>query len=440
MPGDPIVVKTATLPATGVALDSRPRTPSGLSDNGSVHPAFIKQPTTLHPPASAPASPPRRRTLRDAVDQVTWFSHVLYLFTKTDIHNLVLPGCTMAAVTHVAYLHQTHASLLDVTLTVLRSFLWGYLGLLVIDVTNQLVGMDEDRANKPFRPLVAGLITPRAAMRLSVIATFAFVLTAHVQGVLWCALAFVAATCTYNFTGADTHWVGKNLCNAWGYGCYFAAGGWLAHADIVKLGGADPAYVAATVQAQVALHMVAIFATITVQDLRDVDGDLMTGRVTQNIAWGEWNARVAVVAGMVATTAAAHARVALPWAWWFVHDVLGWAGETSHPGTKAADAEGWARAVFYSVLWTLVAWVSVRILRDCPEYRIEGGVSVLVDAKRDAARLGIAAGELNDSGAADVVKVPDLHKQIKRAQYERDDFSFKLHILWLYLYIFTAVF
>ncbi|KAJ3358898.1 hypothetical protein GGF32_009909 [Allomyces javanicus] len=440
MPGDPIV-KTAALPATGIALDSRPRTPSGLSGNG-LHPAFIKQPTIPHPAASAPALRPRRRTLRDAVDQVTWFSRVLYLFTKTDIHNLVLPGCTMAAVTHVAYLHQTHASLLDVTLTVLRSFLWGYLGLLVIDVTNQLVGMDEDRANKPFRPLVAGLITPRAAMRLSVIATFAFVLTAHVQGVLWCALAFVAATCTYNFTGADTHWVGKNLCNAWGYGCYFAAGGWLAHADIVKLGGADPANVAATVQAQVALHMVAIFATITVQDLRDVDGDLMTGRVTQNIAWGEWNARLAVVVGMVATTAAAHARVALPWARWVVH-VMGWAGEATSPAPKTAsdDDGGWARGAFYGLLWALVAWVSVRILRDCPEYRIEGGVSVLVDAKREAARLGIAAGAgLNDSGAADVVKVADVHQQIKRAQYERDDFSFKLHILWLYLYIFTAVF
>ncbi|KNE68373.1 hypothetical protein AMAG_13030 [Allomyces macrogynus ATCC 38327] len=439
MPGDPIV-STAALPATGNALDTRPRMPSGLSDNGLLHPAFIKRPTSPHPAASAPSSPKRRSTLRDAVDQVTWFSRVLYLFTKTDIHNLVLPGCTMAAVTHVAYLHQTHASILDVTLTVLRTFLWGYLGLLVIDVTNQLVGMDEDCANKPFRPLVAGLITPRAAMRLSVIATFAFVLTSDVQGVLWCSLAFVAATCTYNFTGADTHWVGKNLCNAWGYGCYFAAGGWLAHADIVKLGGADPADVAATVQAQVALHMVAIFATITVQDLRDVDGDLITGRVTQNIAWGEWNARVAVVLGMVATTAAAHARVALPWARWVVH-VMGWAGESARPASKAPDDSGWARGAFYSVLWALVAWVSVRILRDCPEYRIEGVVSVLVDAKRDAARLGIVADAgLNDSGTADVIKVADLHHQIKRAQYERDDFSFKLHILWLYLYIFTAVF
>ncbi|KNE69515.1 hypothetical protein AMAG_14079 [Allomyces macrogynus ATCC 38327] len=325
----------------------------------------------------------------------------------------------MSAVTHVAYLHQTHASIIDVTLTVLRSFLWGYLGLLVIDVTNQLVGMDEDRANKPFRPLVAGLITPRAAMRLSVIATFAFVLTAHVQGVLWCALAFVAATCTYNFTGADTHWVGKNLCNAWGYGCYFAAGGWLAHADIVKLGGADPANVAATVQAQVALHMVAIFATITVQDLRDVDGDLMTGRVTQNIAWGEWNARAAVVVGMVATTAVAHARIALPWARWVVH-VMRWAGESARPATSTDVANGgWARGAFYGALWALVVWVS----RDA----------------RAARGLPPTPGS-TIRGVADVIKVADLHQQIKRAQYERDDFSFKLHILWLYLYIFTAVF
>ncbi|ORZ36776.1 hypothetical protein BCR44DRAFT_1431754 [Catenaria anguillulae PL171] len=450
---------------------------------------------------------PLARAALHAQADLAWLAKVLWLFTKTDIHNLVLPGCTMNLVIHSLYASASQLAWYHIGMSMVKSFIWGYLGLLVIDVTNQLMGMDEDKLNKPFRPLPAGLITVRGAMRLAVLSTFAFVYVANKMGVIWCALSFVAATSTYNFTGTDRNWLGKNLCNAWGYGCYFAAGGWIAWWDIAKSVGLENVVVlddvALTVRCLVALHAVTILATITIQDLRDVDGDLQSRRLTQNLDMGEWISRVQIAVCMAAATALGATR-----AWKIVGYYTLQALRVPVPETvpKWQDLAQWsfASVAYYSVLALLVVWVGFRVLRDCPAYTIEAvytpvvaGSLTLYDPYREpvcvskwtdllkaSARLKVKPPitvqdgggndrlgggnkakrnkkSLNDSGIGngdgannckmqhrrssaswgiDTDLLSKWEHMLKRAQYERDDLSFKLYIVWLYLYIYTAVF
>jgi 4-hydroxybenzoate polyprenyltransferase len=391
--------------------------------------------------------------------QAQWLLHVIYLFTKTDIHNLVVPGCTLSGVIHAIYGH----SFLGAVISMGKTFIWGYLGLLVIDITNQLMGQAEDRANKPFRPLVSGLISERDAMRLAVFSSISFVLVAHWQGVLWSALSFVAATSMYNFTGLDRHWIGKNFCNAWGYSCFFSAGGWISYMDLTRSGeisGAVATRMALDVQCLILFHLFTIFSSISIQDLRDVDGDLASMRLTQNMDWGEPWTRFSIVFAMISCTCTGAFGA---WRFFgqqvlfvfrFIPEVSPWSGFPVWTITSVS---------YLAVIALLVLIMGYRVYRDCPTYQIVQLdpededeerpivlVSELLNFKKTAARFGIsvpvvnpASGDKAEDGRkqrdSEVNYAEDLVLQVKREQYERDDVSFKIYILWLYLLIFTAV-
>ncbi|KAL7749594.1 hypothetical protein RI367_005150 [Sorochytrium milnesiophthora] len=391
---------------------------------------------------------------RSLVKSTSWLLETMYLFTKTDIHNLVLPGCTLNAVVHAYY---GVATIDTVLLSMAKTFLWGYLGLLCIDIANQLMGMEEDRINKPFRPLITGRISVRGAMRLLVVSEMLFVAVAYHLGVLWSALSFIGAVSVYNFTGVDRHWVGKNACNGWGYGCYFSAGAWIAFYDIAAAcaPAPPPTGIQPFICALVVVNVLNIFFSITIQDLRDVDGDLKSERVTQNLAWGELPARVYLVAMMAFWT-----WVQATDTWLLVGPTVARAaGLDATTAIFAAHSASLLTCIYYFVQFVLVAWVGLRVIRDSPSYRIvqqpDGGqVSLLSDPVycpllQRYAKQNAVDGSLNDSGVGGLVsKLDDAHGQVlqqhmlqaKREQYERDDWSFKLYILWLYLYTFGPLF
>ncbi|KAL7750727.1 ATP-dependent RNA helicase dbp4 [Sorochytrium milnesiophthora] len=307
----------------------------------------------------------RQSTTCAFVGNTSWLLQTVYLFTKTDIHNIVLPGCTLNAVVHAYY---GVATIDTALLSVAKTFLWGYLGLLCCDIANQLMGMEEDRINKPFRPLITGQISVPGAIRLLVVSQVLFVAVAYKLGVLWSALSLTAAYCLYNFTSVDRHWVGKNACNGWGYGCYFSAGAWIAFYDIAAASAPalPPAGMQSFICALVVVNVLNIFFSITIQDLRDVDGDLKSERVTQNLAWGELPARVYLVAMMAFWT-----WVQATDTWLLVGpSVARVAGLDATAPTSAAHSASLLTCIYYFVQFVLVAWVGLRVIRDSPSYRI----------------------------------------------------------------------
>ena len=88
-------------------------------------------------------------------------------------------------------------------------------------IKNQTVGLEEDRAGKPDRPIVSGRITPAAAHILYLTFIAASLLFSAAHGVLAPSLIHLVAIYAYNECGLSTVWWLKSLICAVGYATYF---------------------------------------------------------------------------------------------------------------------------------------------------------------------------------------------------------------------------
>ncbi|TRM60098.1 hypothetical protein BD626DRAFT_605734 [Schizophyllum amplum] len=198
-----------------------------------------------HPPSSFPlacALRGPRALLSSAAD----LAHTIFLFNKSDIVSTVLPSMM--------------AGMALVVPTDLASFVNGFLflelHLIAFEIKNQTVGLEEDRAGKPDRPIVSGVSRRRCSHPLPHLhrASLAF---SAAHGVLAPSFIHLIAIYGYNECGLSTVWYLKSLICAVGYATTF---------------GGSAAALAILVEA-------AIFTTTGhAQDFRDRDGDAAVGR------------------------------------------------------------------------------------------------------------------------------------------------------------------
>lgn len=155
-------------------------------------------------------------------------------------------------------------------------------------LSNQMTGVEEDRINKPGRPIPRGLVSRRgAALRwLAVMILFpAVALWLGGYALLAWALGWQCLSVLYNFFGWSRHWVTKNLV-------------------VMSLGTAAalvPAWRLVAEMTPLAWRWVLVIslvngACLCLQDLRDVEGDRAAGRRTLPIVVGDGAARIALSA------------------------------------------------------------------------------------------------------------------------------------------------
>jgi len=141
-------------------------------------------------------------------------------------------------------------------------------------VSNQLIGIEEDRRNKPDRPLPSGLVAPRGAWARWILAMLLFPALGAALGVARWALLWQVCFCLYNFAGFARHWATKSLVMGAGLVAQLAAA-WGIIGPVPDL-----AWRWITGLAVVALVL------CNIQDLRDVAGDRAQGRRTLPIVYG----------------------------------------------------------------------------------------------------------------------------------------------------------
>ena len=94
--------------------------------------------------------------------------------------------------------------------------------LLQFCMSNQCVGLQEDAANKPWRPIPSRRITVAAARHLRwALLAVCLVLSAR-SGVLLASAGLAFATLAYNELRLDSHWASRHVCNALGYAAFNA--------------------------------------------------------------------------------------------------------------------------------------------------------------------------------------------------------------------------
>ncbi len=243
---------------------------------------------------------------RASLNRVIYHLHTIFLFTSNNIKDIVLLGatfgCLQALAAPVLHLGPTQ-TLLSLICRLPAMLLWSFTNLLLFNLHNQhhSHAIEEDRINKPWRPLPSGRITRQQTRRL-ILASYPLVfLVSTSVGGMGPALVECLLCLWYNEWGGAEDPLLKNLLNGAGFVCFLAgplevatrtsiilqqrgrAGGWLF------------------------LLCCAICTTAHTQDFRDREGDRMTGRKTLPLVIGDMPARLVVAFGVFISSMAGSA-------------------------------------------------------------------------------------------------------------------------------------
>lgn len=151
--------------------------------------------------------------------------------------------------------------------------LWVWVVLLPFNIDNQrrAAAIEEDRINRPWRPLPAKRLSPREATRLEVVLHAVAVMYSWTVGGLRQSLTGIFLGWLYNgLGGADRNCIVKNAVNALGYLTF-------------SMGALSVASGAALSECGVRWFWMigaVVFTTVQMQDLPDMDGDATRGRRT----------------------------------------------------------------------------------------------------------------------------------------------------------------
>ncbi|WP_168586608.1 UbiA family prenyltransferase [Saccharopolyspora sp. ASAGF58] len=175
----------------------------------------------------------------------------------------------------------------DFALTAAGSLVYFWLYLYTFCLTNQLAGRNEDRLNKPFRPLVSGAAAARGTVVRAIVANIAFLVVGVLLGVWPWALIWQALTLLHNVAGGARNWVVKDFVIASGVPLMLGPA-WQMVAPLT-----------ADTWRWIWALAIPIFFLIPVQDLRDIRGDKASRRATFPTVFGETFARRFLLAGFV---------------------------------------------------------------------------------------------------------------------------------------------
>ncbi|KAJ7231253.1 UbiA prenyltransferase family-domain-containing protein [Mycena rebaudengoi] len=211
------------------------------------------------------------------LELISYEFDIFFAFTWRDWTTTIIPGSTWA-VGAIATGQPSAASLLY---RLPRLVVWLTLYIYFFNLTNQITGIDEDRVNKPGRPLPSGQITLRGAKMRWLAVFVAFIATAIPSPSLLAESAIWVLTAAFLcLTTAGAHWFGKNCVGMFIGPMTLLSASWRAIAPLTP-----PA------QRYILAISLWVGATANIQDLRDVEGDQAVGRKTLTIVYGDAVAR-----------------------------------------------------------------------------------------------------------------------------------------------------
>lgn len=235
---------------------------------------------------------------------------ISWAFIAGDLSSAVVPALLFSLAawkTEGAHWHEL-ASVIG------RSLLYFWLYIYAFCLPNQITAIEEDRRNKPHRPLVTGALSVRGAWLRWLVVMVSFSAVGTWMGVLKYTLLWQALIVASNILGWARSWVFKNLSMSLGI--------------VAQLGAAWQLVTPLTPIAWrwILLPAVVIFPLISLQDLRDVEGDRATGRRTFPLVFGEKATRILLCIAFALLPLAVHWALMRPagarWSVWACEGAL----------------------------------------------------------------------------------------------------------------------
>ncbi|KAF9468327.1 UbiA prenyltransferase family [Collybia nuda] len=227
---------------------------------------------------------PLTNTSKSLLQRVWYVIMTLFLFTKSDIKTTLIPVGMFAIASAPLYsLNKLPGTLF-----------WIWIHLLQFDTSNQIVGAEEDRTNKPDRPVPSERLTiiNAIALRWALIPACLIYSALYSREVVHASIALIVLTTIYNEFGAHAcHWVIRNIVNAAG----FASFEW----GSTLTAGADPTQLTDVGVLAVCISFGIFATTIQTQDFKDVEGDQTINRKTLPIIFPEGSRYTPIVTLLV---------------------------------------------------------------------------------------------------------------------------------------------
>ena len=240
---------------------------------------------------SKPSSLPIKRT--EPHRTILYHAYSLWLFIFSDLKTIVIPKTAFGMITVFSGTVLTRSPrpewlagfrCLPLILT------WTWLNLLPLDMNNQhrQGDVEEDKRNKPWRPIPAGRLSVEETKSLMLASYVVAILGSVYLGGMFECLALAAQGWVYNELGAaNRSYLARNVLNATGY-ITFAAG-----AATVACTQSGTTLRKGSYTWFVVLGLV-IATTIQFQDLYDQEGDSARGRLTIPLIFGDKSARFSI--------------------------------------------------------------------------------------------------------------------------------------------------
>ncbi|KAI8935078.1 hypothetical protein NX059_007673 [Plenodomus lindquistii] len=231
-----------------------------------------------------------RTDRRKLLKRVTMAPHIIWLLTKDDFFTFVCPNTVygMFATLSGTVMIDSSQTAPQVLFRLPWVILFNWSNLLIFDLANQRLpsSADEDRLNKPWRPVPSGRMTSnhvRQAMLVAIPAVVAlnyFILHTGTE----CAVLLILTWFYNDLEGGDEHWMLRNAIIAAAY--------WQYNVGSVKVAAfSSPRSLSTVGTVWTSVVSVIILTTMHVQDLKDQDGDRLKRRSTAPLVLGEYASR-----------------------------------------------------------------------------------------------------------------------------------------------------
>ena len=212
--------------------------------------------------------------LKYLFDQALWELRLTYRFIWRDIPVAVVAGVafTLVAAKH----HGSSAS--DCVSAVLWALIYFFHYIYSFNLSNQYTGAEEDKINKPDRPIPSGLVTVEGARFRWYIITVSYLVVGVVIGNVWSSLLWILNYLVYHHCGLSEHWFTKNsiflpvgcVVMEWAAWTIVTGSIWMDQKSVLFFG------------------LVTLYGGTQgyLQDFRDVKGDMKVRRKTMPVQFG----------------------------------------------------------------------------------------------------------------------------------------------------------
>ena len=227
---------------------------------------------------------------------VGFSAYSMWLFTYSDIKTIIVPKTVFGVLSAISSsVFELPAPPLFRTIIRMPTVaLWCWINLLpfAIDNQRQPSAIIEDSINKPWRPLPAARISPKAAKSLVLSLYPVTLITSSYLGGMKQSLTLVLLGIWYNdFQGSDTSCLVRNLINGAGFVSYTSGA--------MEVAYGSPITLTTSLGRWQAILGIVVASTVHTQDMYDQAGDSARGRKTVPLVLSDGSARWTIAVALI---------------------------------------------------------------------------------------------------------------------------------------------